>query len=160
MLSVSPLLIPASWVPQTLGRVQPEVVYSWNKLIFRKSYNAVRGCIPSCFSHVRLFATPWTVARQAPLSVGFSRQEYWRGLPCPPPGDLTDPGIKPMSPALQAASLPLSHWEALCNAAAAAKSLQSCPTLCDPMDCSPPCSSVHGIFQARVLEWGHCLLPI
>ena len=62
------------------------------------------------FSHVRLFATPWTVARQAPLSVGFSRQEYWRGLPCPPPGDLTDTGIKPTSSALQAASLPLSHW--------------------------------------------------
>ena len=48
-------------------------------------------------------ATPWTVARQAPLSVGFSRQEYWSGLPFPPPGDLPDPGIKPaslVSPAL------------------------------------------------------------
>ena len=41
--------------------------------------------------------TSWTVARQAPLSVGFSRQEYWRGLPCPPPGDLPNPGIKPES---------------------------------------------------------------
>ena len=48
----------------------------------------------SCFSHVQLFATPWTVARQAPLSMGFSRQEYWSGLPCPPPGDLPDPGDK------------------------------------------------------------------
>ena len=44
------------------------------------------------FSHVRLFATPWTVARQAPLSVRFSRQEYWSGLPCPAPGDLPNPG--------------------------------------------------------------------
>ena len=52
------------------------------------------------------FATPWTVARQAPLSMRFSRQEYWRGLPCPPPGDLPDPGIKPRSPALHADSLP------------------------------------------------------
>ena len=48
-------------------------------------------------SHVRLFATQWTVAHQAPLSMGFSRQEYWSGLPCPPPGDLSYPGIAPMS---------------------------------------------------------------
>ena len=52
------------------------------------------------FSHVRLFATPWTVAQQAPLSIGFSRQEYWSGLPFPSPGDLPDPGIEPGSPAL------------------------------------------------------------
>ena len=51
----------------------------------------------SHFSHVRLFATPWTVARQAPLSMGFFRQEYWSGLPCPPPRDLPDPGIKSAS---------------------------------------------------------------
>ena len=51
-------------------------------------------------SHVRLFATPWTVAHQAPLSMGFSRQEYWNGLLFPPPGDLLYPGIKHMSPAL------------------------------------------------------------
>ena len=47
------------------------------------------------FSQCMLFATPWTIARQAPLSMGFSRQEYWSGLPCPPPGDLSDPGIVP-----------------------------------------------------------------
>ena len=50
-------------------------------------------------SHVQLFVTPCTVAHQAPLSMGFFRQEYWNGLPCPPPGDLPDPGIKPISPA-------------------------------------------------------------
>ena len=50
--------------------------------------------------------TSWTVARQAPLSIGFSRQEYWSGLPFPSPGDLSDPGIKPGSPELQADSLP------------------------------------------------------
>ena len=53
--------------------------------------------------------TPWTVVHQAPLCMGFSRQEYWNGLPFPPPGDLPDPGIKPgspVSPALQADSLP------------------------------------------------------
>ena len=51
----------------------------------------------SRFSRVRLFATLWTAARQAPLSMGFSRQECWSGLPCPPPGDLPNPGIKPVS---------------------------------------------------------------
>ena len=63
----------------------------------------------SCFSLAQLFATPWTVARQAPLSMGFSRQEYWSRLPFPSPGDLPDTGIEPRSPALQADSLPLSH---------------------------------------------------
>ena len=66
----------------------------------------------SCFICVWLFATPWTVAHQAPLSMGFSRQEYWSGLPYPSPGDLPDPGIKSkslMPPALAAGSLPLSH---------------------------------------------------
>ena len=57
-------------------------------------------------SHVQLFATPWTVAYQVPPSMGFSRQEYWSGLPFPFPGDLPDPGIKPRSPALQADALP------------------------------------------------------
>ena len=57
----------------------------------------------SCFSRVQLFLPPWTVARQAPLSMGFSRQEYWSGLPVLPPGDLPDSGTEPeslMSPAL------------------------------------------------------------
>ena len=57
----------------------------------------------SHFSRVRLFMSLWTVTLQAPLLMGFSRQDYWSGLPCPPPGDLSDPGIKPaslLSPAL------------------------------------------------------------
>ena len=49
------------------------------------------------FSHIRLFAIPWIVARQVLLSMGFSRQEHWGGLPCSPPGDLPDPGIEPVS---------------------------------------------------------------
>ena len=57
-------------------------------------------------SRVRLFATPWTVAYQAPPSMGFSRQECWSGLPFPSPGDLPDPGIEPGSPTLQADALP------------------------------------------------------
>ena len=60
----------------------------------------------SHFSCVQLFATPWIVAHQAPLSMGLFRQEYWSGLPFPPPGDLPDPGIKAGFPSLQAGSLP------------------------------------------------------
>ena len=56
-------------------------------------------------SRVRLFTTLWTVAHEAPPSMGFSRQEYWSGLPFPSPGDLRNPGIKPTSPALQAEAL-------------------------------------------------------
>ena len=56
-------------------------------------------------SHVQLFETPWTIACQAPLSIDFSRQDYWSGLPFPSPGDLPDPGIKHTSPALQVDSL-------------------------------------------------------
>ena len=74
-------------------------------------------------SRVRLCATPSTATHQAPLSLGFSRQEHWSGLPFPSP---------------------MRESEVT----------QSCPTLSDPMDCSPPGSSVHGIFQARVLDWG------
>ena len=66
----------------------------------------VMCCVLSHCNRVRLFANLWTVARQAPLSVGFSRQEYWSGLPFPSPGDLPDPGIEPKFPALQVDSLP------------------------------------------------------
>ena len=55
------------------------------------------ACLLSCFSHVQLFVTLWTIACQVPLTIEFSRQEYWSGLPCPPPCDLSDPGIGPMS---------------------------------------------------------------
>ena len=71
----------------------------------------------SHFSHVRLFVTSWTVAHQAPLSMGFSGQEYWSGLPYPPPGDLPTPGIEPMvlmSPELADGFFTTSTtWEAL-----------------------------------------------
>ena len=74
-------------------------------------------CVPSRFSPVRLFATLWTAACQAPLSKGFSRQEYWSGLPFPSPGDLSHPGIELhlfMSPALAGRFFTTSAtWEAL-----------------------------------------------
>ena len=78
----------------------------------------------SCFSHGRLCATPSTAAHQAPPSPGLSRQEYWSGLPFPSPMHESKSEVT-----------------------------QSCLTLSDPMDCSPPGFSVHGIFQAKVLEW-------
>ena len=140
------------------------------------------------------------------MSMVFSRQEYWNGLPCPPPGDLPDSGIEPislLSPALAGGFCTTSapwevpttscccccccccvasvvsdsvrphtrqpsgssvfgilqartlEWVAISfsNACMHAKSLQSCPTLCDPMDSSPPGSPVPGILQARTLEW-------
>ena len=77
----------------------------------------------TCFSHVRLCATPQTTAHQAPLSLGFSRQEHWSRLPFPSPMHESESEVA-----------------------------QSCLTLSDPMDCTLPGSSVHGIFQARVLE--------
>ena len=77
----------------------------------------VRACMLRCFTRARLCATLWTVACQAPLPMGFSRQEYWSGLPCPPPGDLPNPGIEPaslMSPALAGRFLSTSAtWEVL-----------------------------------------------
>ena len=102
--------------------------------------HSLQECLPKCFlggkkvkvkvkslSHVQLFATPWTAAHQAPLSMGFSRQEYWCGWPL---------------------SSPMHESES------ESEVTQSCPTLCDPMDCSLPGCSVHGILQARVLGWG------
>ena len=81
---------------------QPKMVRKWR-------CGAQAMCQACVLGHVQLSATPWTVARQAPLSMEFPRQEYWRGLPFPPPAILPSPGIKPespVSPALQADSLP------------------------------------------------------
>ena len=75
-------------------------------------------------SHIQLFVTPWTVAYQAPLSVGFSRQEYWSELPFPSPGDLPNPGIEPGSPTLQADALPSEP-----PGTTQSKVAQSCPTM-------------------------------
>ena len=85
----------------------------------------------SRFSCAWLLATPWTAAYQAPLSMGFSRQEYWSGVPLPSP-------------------MPCPYWHKYSFVCLVT---QSHPTLSDPMDCGLPPSPVHGIFQARVLEW-------
>ena len=87
-----------------------KVLYSSCKFPLR---HLVHVCVLSHFSHVQLCVTLWTVACQAPLSIGFSRQEHWSGLPCSPAGELPDPGIKPVeSPAsfaLQADYLSLNY---------------------------------------------------
>ena len=93
-------------------------------------------------SHVRLFVTPWTVAYQAPLTMGFSRQAYWSGLPFPSPGDLPNPGIEPASSSLEADALTstnkqvnklLYHFKKpLKKDSEWVKVAQSCPTFCDP----------------------------
>ena len=125
-------------------------------------------------SRVRLFAIPWAIAYRASPSMGFSRQEYWSGVPLPSPGDLPDPGIEPWSPALEADALtseppgkPKVTLTAVKNFKMHSGSNKAgyfccchclvtklCPTFCDPVDCSPPGFSVHGILQARILEWG------
>ena len=66
-------------------------------VFFRTIIRILTMCVLSCFSCVQLFAVPWSVTHQAPLSMGFSRQECWNGLPCPPPGALPNPGIEPKS---------------------------------------------------------------
>ena len=95
-------------------------------------------------SLLRLFETPWTVAYQASPSMGFSRQEYWSGLPFPFPGHLPDPGIEPRSPALEEDALtsepPGKPRRKLVQFRSVA---QSCPTLCDPMNRSTPGLPVH-----------------
>ena len=70
-------------------------MFPWLPVHARYSEACVRILGEGRFSRVRFFATPWTVACQTPLSLGFSRQEYWSGLPCPPLGDLLNPGINP-----------------------------------------------------------------
>ena len=76
------------------------------KVAGKDCYSYVESIKVKSLSRVPLFATPWTVAYQAPPSMAFSRQEYWSGLPFPSPGDLPKPGIKPGSPALLTDALP------------------------------------------------------
>ena len=102
--------------------------------------------VVSLLSHVQLFVTASTVAYQALLSMGFPRQEYWSGLPFPSPRDLPDPGTEATSSTLTGKFFTI-------NLPGKVLVAQSCLTLCDPMDYSLPSFSVHGILQARILEW-------
>ena len=84
-------------VPSDCMRALPEVRQSRNQKSPSSFNHLVAWCCAKSLSRVWLSVTPWTVAHQAPMSMGFSRQEYWSGLPFPPPGDLPDPGIEPSS---------------------------------------------------------------
>ena len=102
----------------------------------------------SVLGHVQLFATLWTIAHQGPLSMAFSRQEYWSRLPFPPPGDLPSPGIEPAS--LASPALPGRFFTTeppqkphLLVSVQFSSVAQSCPTLCDPMNRSTPGLPVH-----------------
>ena len=103
------------------------------------------------FSCVQLPVTPWAAAHQAPLSMGLSRQEDWSGLPCPPPGDLPNPGIKPApltSPALAGVFCTTrSTWEAHVHLRQR-KSFSRVQLFATPWTVP-----IHGILQARILEW-------
>ena len=95
----SPVLVPGTGGP---GLIPPSKT---GQPVWARSHYC--ACVVlSLSSRVRLCATPWPVACQAPLSVGLSRQEHWSGLPCPSPGGLPDPGMEPGFPTLQADSLP------------------------------------------------------
>ena len=105
--------------------------------------------IACMFCHANSFATPWTIADQAPLSTGFSRQNYWSGLSCLSPGDLPDPGIKSASPGLQADSL-LSEPPGKTpyrNSVQFSSVAKSCLTLCDPVNSGTPGLPVHHQLQ-------------
>ena len=91
------------------------IYFSQKSLVYCVGFS-LRACMLSHFSCVWLFVTPWTVACQPPLSMGFSRQEHWSGLPCPPPGDLPNPGVEPVSltsSALAGGFCPNATWEGL-----------------------------------------------
>ena len=103
------------------------------------------------------FVTPWAVALQASLSMGFSRQECWSELPFSSPGDLSNPGIEPWSPVLAGrffTTEPLGRRETLLSSMKESESESEVASgSCEPMNCNLPGFSIHGIFQARILEW-------
>ena len=101
-------LLGQCWHPvtRTLSRLVSTLPWLSSHSMTHAGLQSVRAQLPS---RVWLLTTPWTAAHQAPLCMGFSRQEYWNELPFPPPGDLPDPGIEPVSPKLQVDSSPLSH---------------------------------------------------
>ena len=124
------------------------VLYSFQQFIQMciKNTYPIGLCMLSWFDHAWLFATLWTIADQAPLSMGFSRQEYCSGLQCPSPGDCPYSEIQPVSlgpPALaERFFTTTSIWEAH-TVVQFSSVAQLCLTLCDPMDCSTPGFPVH-----------------
>ena len=115
MLTSSSLTWFSSKIPHLTGTTIPSSTQSrnWVVNLYILCSFLHSTCVLSCSSRVRPCATQWTVSCQTPLSMGFSRQEYWNGLPCPPPGDLPDPRIEPASPASHALQAILLTAESL-----------------------------------------------
>ena len=128
------------------------------------SDDAANDCVLSRFSHVWLVVTPWTVARQAPSSMGFFRQEYWSGLPCPAPGDLPNPGIKPpslMSPVLAGRFFTTSAtWEEFLASLYRLREHRSYKVhwfvWCHATNDWQSCFANHGLVRGSLTEWKHC----
>ena len=126
------------WILQ--ARIQEWAATSHRQLYIMK-VKVTQSCPTLC--HSMDFSPPGSTVH------GISRQEYWSGLPFPSVGDLPNPGIDPRFPVLQAKSFLSEPPE---NPKVCVLAIQLCPTLCNPMDCSLPASSVHGILQTRILE--------
>ena len=146
----SPLALKYTWKAFTLKKFGLRVFFGRGAcMAHMHSKHSGKWMFPyvglSCFSRAQLFATVRTIAHQAPLSMAFSRQEYWSGMPFSSPGDLPDPGIEPESftfPALAGKFFTTSAtW--MPPSVQFSSVAQSCPALCDPMDCTTPVLPVH-----------------
>ena len=135
--------------------------------LLNNNVNQLCACMLSYFSRVRLFVIPWTVVCQAPLSMGFSKQENWNGLPFPSPGDLPHPGIEPvsltsLSPALAEGFLTTSAtWEALNQLYiyTFVSILYTCTDVSPPSWASLPYApplAPHTVGPHRALRWAPC----
>ena len=141
--------------------------YEWQRYWQEGALESSRIIILLALSHVWLLATPWTTAHQAPLSMRFSRQEYWSGLPFPPPGELSHPGIKlksPVAPALAGRFLPLgSSREATREAPAESSSarvyIQGFPQRHTPQSNNLFVLTIEIIFK-RFASYIHFILPL
>ena len=148
LLLLSPPHCPLLTVPNHKAIVFPN--------LFCRYIADIMPCMP-CM-HAKLLQLCWTLFDptdhdpQGPLFMGILQARYWSGLPCFPPRDLPGPGIAPPSHISCFGRRVL--YQLSYQGKEESEVAQLCPTLCNPMDCSLPGSSVHGIFQARVLEWG------
>ena len=140
--------------------VKLQVIFAFSKflqsklLLFdnKKKAKYINVCVCQLLNCVTLFETPWTIAHQPTLSIGFSKQEQWSGQPFPSPKVFPTQGLNLGLLHCRQTLYHLSHQGSPIKKVLSKCQSLSC-ALCDPMDCSPPGSSVHEIFQARILEW-------
>ena len=142
----------------TQTRTRVYKMYAWDGMGWVHPWARDCDMHAQLLSCVPFFAIPWTVAHQAPQSMGFPRQEYWSGLPFLPLEDLPNPGMEPRSPALQVDSLPTEPHHYQFSSVA-----QSCLTLCDSRDCIKPGFPAHHqlleLTQTHVHQVGDAIQP-